>query len=57
MGRASFGVGEGPVYMDDVACRGNENSLTECMAINSAVHCGHDEDAGVICNGMSIITS
>ena len=50
MGRARFGVGEGPIYMDDVACNGSESSLTDCMATRE-VHCHHEEDAGVMCRG------
>ena len=34
--------------MDDVACSGNESTLTSCTHITSH-NCGHSEDAGVQC--------
>ena len=50
--RAHFGAGTGPIYLDDVACRGSEGRLTDCPR-NSTVTCmnGHSEDAGVRCQG------
>ena len=50
---AHFGTGTGPIYLDDVACSGSEDSLIECSR-SSFVSCsrGHREDAGVRCQGM-----
>ena len=47
LGRASFGVGTGDIFLDNVGCTGNESSLLECSY--SDHNCGHSEDAGVIC--------
>ncbi|KAL8176296.1 UNVERIFIED_CONTAM: hypothetical protein K2H54_030287 [Gekko kuhli] len=49
--RAHFGMGEDPIWMDDLECTGTESALTECKARPwGANDCGHGEDASVICS-------
>ena len=49
---ARFGQGEGPIWLDNVMCTGNESELSECGHQGIGSHnCGHREDAGVVCEG------
>ena len=51
-GSARFGRGSGPIFLDNVQCRGDEPSLQTCRHNGWGVHnCGHVEDASVICAG------
>ncbi|XP_053825209.1 LOW QUALITY PROTEIN: deleted in malignant brain tumors 1 protein-like [Vidua macroura] len=51
-GRARFGPGAGPVWLDQVRCSGEELTLDRCERQPWGEHdCGHEEDAGVVCAG------
>ena len=55
-GDATFGVGLGPIWMDDVACAPGATRLDQC-SMNSggwgSNNCDHVEDAGVSCDPAS----
>ena len=51
LGSSRFGAGRGQIWLDDVACSGNESSLVYCRHSRWGIHnCGHHEDASVICS-------
>ncbi|XP_055363781.1 deleted in malignant brain tumors 1 protein isoform X2 [Betta splendens] len=50
LSNAAFGPGSGPIWLDNVACSGNEPGITQCRHLGFGVHnCGHHEDASVLC--------
>ena len=47
---AHFGEGVGPIWMDDLNCRGDEQYLDNCRFPGwNKENCRHGEDAGVSC--------
>ena len=50
LSRGQYYEGRGPIFLDDVGCRGNEFSLLECYHPGIGVHnCQHDDDVGIEC--------
>ena len=45
------GESSGPIFLDQLHCTGDEESLSECdMYTDPGMHmCGHQHDVGVIC--------
>ncbi|XP_063062353.1 deleted in malignant brain tumors 1 protein-like [Engraulis encrasicolus] len=51
-GGAHFGQGRGMTWLDEVACRGTESSITQCPHNGFGIeNCAASEDAGVVCVG------
>ena len=45
-----FGMGTGPILLDELMCTGTENGLLSCP-FTTMHDCTHAEDAGVRCQG------
>ncbi|XP_062856471.1 lysyl oxidase homolog 3A [Trichomycterus rosablanca] len=47
---AKYGAGTGKIWLDNVICRGSENSIEKCVSRGwGNSDCTHDEDAGIVC--------
>ena len=48
--RARFGQGEGPIWIDQIACDDSDDSILDCRHNGWGINdCSHREDAGVRC--------
>ncbi|KAJ8246194.1 hypothetical protein GJAV_G00264750 [Gymnothorax javanicus] len=53
-GSAHSGQGSGPIWLDDVKCKGTESSLKQCQHRGFGKNnCSHHKDAAAICSGMN----
>jgi len=51
---ARFGQGVGPIFLDQLACRGDEQHVLDCNSFLGVHMCDHTQDAGIRCIGMFI---
>ena len=49
---AVYGLGTGPIHLDNVNCTGNESSLLECPRNEQRHDCNHGQDASAVCSGV-----
>ncbi|KAK3096265.1 hypothetical protein FSP39_025096 [Pinctada imbricata] len=53
----TYGAGTGPVWINDVQCRGSESDLIECSNITwstGSTGCGHDQDLALSCGATPV---
>ena len=49
---AYFWEGTSDIILTDIKCLGTENNIGECQIDFGPNNCGHNQDVGIICNGM-----
>ena len=47
-----FGSGSGPIFLNQLNCRGDESDIFSCGSPLFVHYCTHEEDVGVRCPGM-----
>ena len=52
---SSYGGGNIPILVYNVACSGSENALVYCPLGSYNRRCDHDDDAAVVCNPSEVI--
>uniref|UniRef100_A0A8C5VIQ5 Soluble scavenger receptor cysteine-rich domain-containing protein SSC5D n=1 Tax=Microcebus murinus TaxID=30608 RepID=A0A8C5VIQ5_MICMU len=54
VGKTHYGPGTGPIWLDDMGCKGSEASLSDCPSGPWGKHnCDHEEDVGLTCTGYT----
>ena len=52
VGKTHYGPGTGPIWLDDMGCKGSETSLSDCPSGTWGKHnCDHEEDVVLACTG------
>ncbi|KAL6035962.1 hypothetical protein STEG23_027784 [Scotinomys teguina] len=52
VGKTHYGPGTGPIWLDDMGCKGSETSLRDCPSGTWGKHnCDHEEDVVLTCTG------
>ncbi|XP_059832160.1 deleted in malignant brain tumors 1 protein-like [Hypanus sabinus] len=53
LGGAYFGEGTGPILKNDLQCKGNESSLSDCSVGSRTYDCSHRNDVSLKCSGKN----
>ena len=50
----NFGVGDGAIWLDEVSCIGDEDSIFDCQSFLDDHDCQHSEDVGLQCSNEGL---
>ena len=50
----NFGVGDGAIWLDEVFCVGDEDSIFDCQSQLNDHNCHHFEDVGLQCSNEGL---
>ena len=50
-----FGSGNGPIFLSQLSCRGDESDILSCGSPSFVHYCTHEEDVGIKCPGTYIV--
>ena len=51
----AFGVGDGGIWLDEVSCVGDEDSIFDCQSQLNDHDCQHSEDVGLQCSNDTLL--
>ena len=51
----TFGIGDGAIWLDEVSCVGDEDTIFDCQSVLVDHNCRHSEDVGLQCSNDMLL--